>query len=166
MEIEALCTCSALPKLRELVVAEQPELVADRLFASDVAGRLDKLGFVFGNTRGERRPPLQAFATALREARVPALHFEIGPDYHTTLVDLERGATGYERVAITVGPSVQSTRGNWSAQLINEAISILDALSPTLREVRITTRKQTDPGQFARLRTAVAQMNLDVCEVG
>jgi uncharacterized protein (TIGR02996 family) len=164
MELEALCTCSALPKLRELIVVEHPDLVADRLFASPVAKRLATLGFVY-NTRNERRPPLQPFATALREAAIPALHFEIGPDYHTTIVDLERGARGYERVAITVGPTTRST---WSEQLVNEAIGILDALAVTgtLREARITTRKQTDPNQVARLRSAAAQMKLDVCDVG
>jgi len=160
MELAALCSCSALPRLRELVVAESPDLVADALLGSEVIRRLQVLGFAF-ESRGESRP-LEPFASALRDAPVPRLRFELG-SFHTTHLELERGDHGYRRLTMAVGPT--STRG-WSAQLVDEAIAILDAMPGSLREVEITTRRLLDRTQFARLRTAVAQMDLDASHVG
>jgi uncharacterized protein (TIGR02996 family) len=160
-ELDALCQCTALPRLRELVVVEDPELVAEALFASPVMRRLETFGIVF-DSRSDRRNPLHHFTAALRDAPVATLKLELG-SYHTTTLQLERGARGYERLAMTVGPTMRS---NWSEQLVNEAIAILDALGPSLRELRVTVRRQTDPKQTARLRAAAAQMKLDISEIG
>ncbi len=162
MELAALCSCSALPKLRALTVREDPDVVAGPLLGSEVIRRLDSLGFVF-DVRNERRPPLELFAKALQTAPVATLAFELGT-YHPTTLALERGATGYERLTMTVGPT---SRSNWSETLVQEAISILDVMPPSLREVRITARRATDKQQVTRLRTAAAQRRgLTVCEVG
>ncbi|MEO8699864.1 MAG: TIGR02996 domain-containing protein [Kofleriaceae bacterium] len=160
-ELEALCMCRALPALRELVVVEDPDLVAEPLLGSAIVKRLEYLGFVF-DARSERRPPLEWFAAALRDAPVATFALDLG-SFHTTTVRFERGATGYERLAMTVGPA--TTRSNWSEQLVNEAIAILDAAPRTLREIRITMRRQTEATQIARLRAAASQMKLDLCEV-
>jgi len=160
-ELAALSKCTALPRLRELIVVEDPELVAAALLASPVIQRLAVLGIVFDSR--DERSPMRWFAAALRDAPVATLRFELGPSFHTTTLQLERGARGYERVAMEVGPT---SRSNWSEALVDEAIGLLDALPPSVREIRIATRRQTDPKQLARLRSAVAQLNLDVGEVG
>ena len=73
-----------------------------------------------------------------------------------------RADAGYRTAAITVGPTSRST---WSEVLINEAIGILDSLPASVRELRVTTRRNTDLQQAARLRAAAEQMKLDVCDV-
>jgi len=162
-EVAALCSCRALPRLRELVVVAQPSLIAPSLFASALIQRLDTVGFVFDNrNRSPHRAVLEAFADAFRAAPVRVIRFELGPDYHTTHVELTRGDNGYHAATMTVGPA---TRGNWSEALVNEAIGILDSLPRTLRELRVTVRRNTDPQQVARLRAAAAQMQLDVRDV-
>lgn len=160
-ELSALCECRALPNLAHLTVVERPELVAAALFGSKVIRRLQTLGIVFDSTNV--RAPMQLFADALRDAPVPTLALQLRPEIYPTKLRIERGARGYERLAMEVG---QGSRGSWSQTLVDEAIGILDAMPPTLREVRITTRRQTEPTQVARLRAAAAQMKLDVCEVG
>jgi uncharacterized protein (TIGR02996 family) len=159
-ELAALCTCTALPRLRRLTVADSPDLVAAPLLGAPVLERLDELGFVF-DSRNERRP-LRWFEAALNAAPVPTLAFQLGPEFHPTVLRLERGARGYERLWMRVGPTA---RGNWSETLVGEAIGVLDVMPPTLREVKIETRRQTEPAQVARLRAAAAQMKLDVCQV-
>ncbi len=157
MELAALCSCSALPQLRELMVAEQPDLVADALLASDVIGRLDLLGFAYdARNRGEAGEggPLAPFAAALRDAPVPRLRFELG-SFHRTDVEFFRGDRAYRRVTMTVGPS---SRGTWSTELVDEAIAILDAMPASVREVAITTRRMLDRPAHARLQAAVAQL--------
>ncbi len=158
-EIAALCRCSALPRLRSLVVAEEPELVAEALLASPLVARLATLGFHY-DSRGERTP-LRWFARALVSAPVATLAFELG-SVHPTHLMLERGARGYERVTLELGPT---SRSNRSETLVNEAIGLLDALPPTVRELEITVRRQTEPTQLARMRVAAAQLKLAVCEV-
>lgn len=163
-ELDALCACTALPRLRRLVVAERPELVAARLLGAPLVRRLDALGFVF-EARAQSasdRAPLRWFADALRDAPVPRLEFELDPELHPARLVLDRGERGYERVALEVGPTM---RGNWSATVVDEAIRLLDALPPTVRELRITTRRNTEPTQVARLRAAAAQLGLPRCEV-
>jgi uncharacterized protein (TIGR02996 family) len=162
-EVAALCSCRALPKLRELVIVAQPDRIAPSLFASALIQRLDTVGFVFDSrNRSPRRAALAELADALRDAPVRVLTFELGPDYHTTLLALTRGDHGYRTATMTVGPTIRST---WSQQLVDEAIGILDSLPKTLRELRITARRHTDPQQVARLRAAAEQMRLAVCEV-
>ena len=159
-ELAALCECRALPKLRHLTVAERPELVAAALFASPVIRRLETLGIEFESTN--MRAPMEHFTDALRDAPVPVLELQLGPDFHPTKLRLERGSRGYARLAMHLGPT---SRSNWSTTLVNEAIGILDAMPPSLREVRITARRQTEPTQVSRLRAAAAQMKLDLFEV-
>ncbi len=162
-EVAALCSSAALPKLRELTIVAQPDRIAPALFASALIQRLDTAGFVFDyRSRNPRRSVLEVFSDALRDAPVRVLRFELGPDYHTTHLELTRGAKGYQAASMTVGPT---TRSNWSQMLIDEAIGILDSLPRSLRELRITTRRSTDPQQIARLRAAAEQMQLDVCDV-
>ncbi len=163
-EIAALCSCRALPKLRELVIVAQPERIAPSLFASELIRRLDTVGFVFDHrSRGApRRDVLVELAPALLAAPVPRLIFELGPDYNTTLLTLNRGDAGYRDATMTVGPT--KSRGT-SQLLVDEAIGILDSLPKSLRELRITTRRNTEPQQVARLRAAAEQMRLAVCEV-
>ncbi len=160
-EVAALCSCRALPKLRELVIVAQPDRIAPSLFASALIQRLDTVGFVF-DYRSRRRAALADLTDVLREAPVRVLTLELGPDYHTTLLALTRGEGGYRDATMTVGPTTRST---WSQQLVDEAIGILDSLPTSLRELRITVRRHTDPQQVARLRAAAAQMRLAVCEV-
>ncbi len=160
-EVAALCSCRALPRLRELVIVAQPDRIAPSLFASALVQRLDTIGFVF-DYRSRRRAPLADLTDALRDAPVRVLMLELGPDYHTTFLVLTRGDSGYREATMTVGPT---TRSSWSQQLVDEAIGILDALPKSLRELRITTRRNTDPQQVARLRAAAEQMRLAVCEV-
>jgi len=160
-EVAALCSCRALPKLRELVIVAQPDRIAPSLFASALIQRLDTVGFVF-DYRSRSRAALADLTGALRDAPVRVLTFELGPEYHTTLLALTRGDRGYHHATMTVGPT---TRSNWSQQLVDEAINILASLPPTLRELHLTARRHTDPQQVARLRAAAEQMCLAVCEV-
>ena len=162
-EVAALCSCKALPRLRELVIVAQPDRIAPALFGSELIRRLDIAGFVFDyRNRSPRRPVLEGFAGALRDAPVRVLRFELGPDYHTTHLELTRGDRGYATATMTLGPT---TGSSWSQTLVDEAIGILDTLPNTLRELRVTTRRNTDPQQVARLRAAAEQMQLDVCDV-
>ena len=162
-EVAALCSAAALPKLRELTIVAQPDRVAPALFASALIKRLDIVGFVFDyRSRNPRRAVLEVFADAMRDAPIRVLRFELGPDYHTTHLELRRSAKGYHAATMTVGPM---TKSNWSQALIDEAIGILDSLPRSLRELRITTRRNTDPHQISRLRAAAEQMQLDVCDV-
>jgi len=161
-ELGALCTCPALPELESLVVVAQPELVAPPLLAAPVLSRLSALGFVF-ETAHDRGPPLRWFAEALLAAPVATLSFEIGhSSFHPTELRLERGSSGYERVALHVGPT---SRSNWSEALVNEAIALLDAMPKTMRHLHITARRQTEPRQLARLRAAAEQLALDTCQI-
>lgn len=161
-EIAALCSCKALPKLRELVIVAQPDRIAPSLFASALVQRLDTVGFVFEyRNRAPGRAVLADLAEPLRTAPVRVLKFELGREHHATFLDLERGARGYERATMTVGPSTR--RGN--QLVVDDAIGILDSLPKTLRELRITARRNTDAQQVARLRAAAEQMKLAVCDV-
>ncbi|MBA2540602.1 MAG: TIGR02996 domain-containing protein [Deltaproteobacteria bacterium] len=166
-EVAALCSCSALPKLRELVVVASPDLIVAPLSGSQLIHRLDTIGFVFdyrGTWTVDRGPALALFASMLRDAPTNHLRFELGPDYHTTFLELTRGGdVGYRTATLTVGPTTNSP---WSEILINEAIGVLDSLPATVRELRITTRRDTDLQQVARLRAAAEQMKLDLCDVG
>jgi uncharacterized protein (TIGR02996 family) len=153
-EVAALCSCRALPKLRELIVVAQPDVIAPALLGSALARRLDTVGFVYD----PRGPALAELADAFRTVPVPRLRFELGPHYHVTELELARGDRSYQRATLTVGP----TRGSWSA---NEAIALLDELPATVRELHVTIRKRTDPQQAARLRAAAEQKRLDVCDV-
>jgi uncharacterized protein (TIGR02996 family) len=160
-ELAALCTCPALAQLRELTLAEHPELVAAPLLRAPVTGRLAVLGFVF-DPLTERRP-LQWFDAYFQAAPVPTLRFEIGATHLATHVELTRGARGYHGARLEVGPTI---RGSWSKALVDEAIALLDALPPSIRELRIAVRRFTDPAQVTRLRAAATQLNKDLCEVG
>lgn len=162
-EVAALCSCRALPRLRELVIVASPERIVPALLGSALLQRLDTVGFVFDKrSRGTpRRDVLGDLAPMLRDAPVPTLTFELGPDYNTTFLTLTRGDAGYASAVMTVGPT--KARGN-SQLLVDEAIGILDSL-PKLRELHITTRRHTEPQQVARLRAAAEQMRLAVCEV-
>ncbi|HEU0033371.1 MAG TPA: TIGR02996 domain-containing protein [Kofleriaceae bacterium] len=165
-ELAALCSCAALPRLRSLVVAEEPELVAAKLLASPVARRLATLGFAY--EADHERAPLRWFDSALREAPVPTLVFELSPTTSSgTMLRLDRGDRGYERVELEVGPTTAKNR--WSEWLVDQAIGLLDVLPASVRELRITARRHTDPKQVIRLRTAMAQrarqLALDVCEL-
>jgi hypothetical protein len=166
-EVAALCSSKALPKLRELTVVAQPERIVSSLFAAALIQRLDTIGFVFDNrsrSRSPRRPVLEAFEAPLRDAPTRVLRFELGPDYHTTHLELSRGDVdrGYREARMTVGPT---TRGNWSQVLIDEAIGILDSLPKSVRVLHVSARRNTDARQAARLRAAAEQMQLDVCDV-
>lgn len=163
-EVDALCTCRALPKLRRLALRDNPVLFVGKLANAEVLERLEHLGFLYDRNNRldeQRASALVDFAPILAGARVPELRFEIGGFHETELV-LERGGKGYERARMTLGPTMKS---NWSHQLVDEAIRMLDSLPRTLRELRITTRKWTETQQVARLRAAATQMKLDVCEV-
>lgn len=162
-EIDALCTCAALPDLRRLALRDDPVLYTAKLWRAPVLARLEQLAFLYDrNNRfaAQRSSPLAEFRQFLDTARVPTLRFEIG-SFHATELVLERGSRGYERARMTLGPTMRS---NWSVSLVDEAIKMLDALPATLRELRVTTRKHTEPQQVARLRAAATQMKLD-CEV-
>ena len=162
-EIDALCACTALPELVRLGLRDNPVLYIGKLVRAPVLERLEQLSFIYErNNRfdAQRTSPLVDFRQLLELARVPTLRFEIGSFHETELV-LERGAKGYERARMTLGPTMRS---NWSHQLVDEAIRMLDTL-PKLRELRVTTRKCTETQQVARLRAAATQMNLDACEV-
>jgi uncharacterized protein (TIGR02996 family) len=165
-EIDALCACSALPQLRRLALRDNPVLFVGKLANAPVLERLERLGFLYERNNRfdeQRTSPLTDFTHILASARVPELRFEIGSFHETELV-LERGAQGYERAHLTLGPTMKS---NWSHQLVDEAIHMLDSLQGTLRELRVTTRKWTETQQVARLRAAATEkMKLDVCEVG
>ena len=163
-EIDALCSCTALPRLERLGLRDNPVLYIGKLVRAPVLERLAQLSFIYErNNRfdAQRTSPLVDFNQLLEVARVPTLRFVIGSFHETELV-LERGAKGYERAHMTLGPTMKS---NWSPQLVDEAIRMLDAL-PKLRELHVTTRKWTETQQVARLRAAATQMNLDACEVG
>ena len=157
-ELAALCAAAALPGLRSLAVAAQPELVVAPLLAAPVRERLDALTFVF-EARGERAP-LRWFADALATAPVATLAFELAhSSFHPTELRLERDTAGaYQRATLLVGPT---SRSNWSETLVDEAIVLLDALPRTVRRLHVTARRHTDPRQLARLRAAVEQLALD-----
>jgi hypothetical protein len=140
-------------------------LFVGKLANAPVLERLDRLGFLYERNNRfdeQRTSPLADFTQIFAGARVPQLRFEIG-SFHATELVLERGASGYERAHLTLGPTMKS---NWSHQLVDEAIRMLDSLPRTLRELRVTTRKWTETQQVARLRAAAIQMKLDVCDVG
>jgi len=160
-EIDALCTCVALPKLRRLALRDNPVLYIGKLARAPVLERLDELAFVYErNNRFDtmRASPLVDFKQLLDEARVATLRFEIGSFHETSLV-VEREAKGYAHAHLTLGPTMKS---NWSHQLVDEAIRMLDALPKTLRTLQLTTRKWTELHQISRLRAAATQMNLEV----
>ncbi|MBA3398105.1 MAG: TIGR02996 domain-containing protein [Deltaproteobacteria bacterium] len=165
-ELDALCECAALPQLGALTVAHEPAIVAARFAKAPVVRRLEHLGFVFN----DRQAPGQfaRFAGLLKAAPVASLRFELeqaawGSDpAHMTTVALSRGAKGYDRAVMVVGPTVAST---WSDSLVDGALAVLENLQPTLRELRITTRPLLEREQVARLRAAATRMKLDVCEV-
>ncbi|MDQ3341158.1 MAG: TIGR02996 domain-containing protein [Myxococcota bacterium] len=162
-EIDALCACATLPKLRRLGLRDNPILYIGKLVHAPVLDRLEQLSFIYERNNRfvvERRSPLVDFKQLLEMARVPTLRFEVG-SFHETELILERGTQGYERARMTIGPTMKSS---WSASLVDEAIKMLDALPAALRELRVTTRKWTETQQVARLRAAATQMNLE-CEV-
>jgi uncharacterized protein (TIGR02996 family) len=163
-EVDALCACAALPELKRLTLRDDPVRHIYKIATAPVLERLEVLGFVYDrNNRfdAQRASPLVDFAKLLVEARVPTLRFEIG-HYHETELELERGARGYERARLVVGPTMKS---NWSHQLVDEAIRMLDSLPKTMRELHVTARKWTEPQQLSRLRAAASQLQLDVYDV-
>ena len=159
-ELDALLRCPALPKLRELEIRESDHGYVARLWDAPVVKRLDTLGFVIG-THGELS--LLPFERGLREAPVATLQFTLRPDYHSTLARFERGAEGYERLVMEVGPSAPS---NWSETIASEAIQFLQALPPSIRELRIATRKYFETAAKERIEEAARRLpQLTVCEI-
>jgi len=159
-ELTALCECAALPELRSLTVVAAPELVTARLLASPVLARLRTLGVAFEVAQDDRAP-LRHFADALRLAPVARLELEISHSgFHPTGLALERDGTAYTRALLIVGPT---SRSNWSATLVNEAIVLLDALPKTVRHLHVSVRRHTEPHQVARLRAASEQLALESC---
>jgi hypothetical protein len=152
----------ALPKLRRLTLRDQPVLYIGKLVRAPLLERLDQLAFIYERNNRfdeERSSPLVDFAPLLAEARVPSLRFEIG-SYHETELVLERGTKGYERARMTLGPTMKT---NWSQQLVDEAIRMLDNLR-TVRSLVVTVRKWTETQQVARLRAAATQLQIS-CEI-
>lgn len=159
-ELDALLRCPALPKLRALEIRESDDSYVSRLWDAPVVKRLDTLGFVIGTHGGFSLAP---FARGLRDAPVATLHFTLRPDYHSTLARLERGATGYERLAMEIGPSSPS---NWSETIASEAIQFLQAVPPSVREIRIVTRKHFETAARDRVEEAARRLpQLTVCEI-
>jgi uncharacterized protein (TIGR02996 family) len=163
-EVDALCACAALPNLKRLTLRDDPVLHVHKITSAPVLDRLEALGFIYDRNNRfdvQRASPLVDFAKLLAAARVPKLRFEIG-HFHETELALERGAQGYERARLLIGPTMKS---NWSAQLVDEAIRMLDSLPRTLRELHVTARKSLETQQLGRLRAAASQQGLDVYDV-
>jgi hypothetical protein len=145
--------CQALPALRHLVIAEELTTILPRLLTAPVTKRLESLGFVLaGVAVGFTAEPL---ATALAMAPVQVLTLQIRPDWHTTNIRFERGAAGYERMWIELGETEKSA---WNARVVDEALEILRDLPPSLREIRVKTRKHLDTASAVRLREAIARV--------
>ena len=96
--------------------------------------RLETLGFAFSP---QAKFSGEQFALGFAIAPVPTMTIEIRPEWDPTLVRLERGDAGYDRVWMTLGPKADS---NWSQTIASEANTILRALPPSVRELRIETR--------------------------
>jgi uncharacterized protein (TIGR02996 family) len=162
-EVDALCTCVALPKLRRLAIRDSPVLYIGKLVNAPVLDRLERIAFVYDRNNRfdqQRASPIVDFVSLLQQARVPAVAFTIG-SYHETELQLERGAAGYESGRLVLGPTMKS---NWSHQLVDEAIRILDMLPKTLKRLRIAPTRFTETQQVARLRAAATQMNLEIVD--
>jgi uncharacterized protein (TIGR02996 family) len=159
-ELAALMSCAALPKLRELEIRESDDAYLAQLWDAPVVKRLATLGFVIGTHGGFSLLP---FARALREAPVATIHFTLRPDYHSTIARFDRGDAGYERLAMEIGPSSLT---NWSETIASEAIQFLQAAPPSLREVRIATRRHFEAPARERVEEAARRLpQLSVCEI-
>lgn len=159
-ELSALLRCDKLPRLRELVIAEDPALLAPRIFTAPVTKRLATLGFAFSPHGGFTT---QWLVPGLTLAPVPTLTLTLRPEWHTTTVRVERGTEKYERVAIELGPTSKS---NWSEALASEVIEVLRILPPTIRELRIAMRKNFEAPSRERVRAAARALpGLAVCEL-
>jgi uncharacterized protein (TIGR02996 family) len=126
-QLAALRECKALAALTSLTIFGAPEEAANALIDAPILARLDHLGFSFDRTPTPLARVLGWFAPHFEAARVPTFRVELGPDYHTTELVLEREGSRYARGKLTIGPT-SAVRPNWQDMIASEAMAILAAL--------------------------------------
>jgi hypothetical protein len=157
-ELAALARCDALPRLRALTVDDRPRYLRQwvsclpRVLAGPVAKRLDVLGVIVEHLNAGS--PLAVYDGVIRGAPVPELRFVVGLDYDTIELAFQRGATGYERLAITAQLSAKTEAR--SARLAAEITAILDGLPPTVQSRTIDTGRGMLDEHRAQLLGTVA----------
>jgi hypothetical protein len=156
-----LAEARALPALRELTV-DHGYYPAERTWLGKLASdsplgrRLEMLGIDTDVSRDDSW--WQELAPLLTASRIPRLELEVRPSgFHPQIYKLHRGATGYERAELTIGPTVRSS--GWSGTLVGNALAILRSL-PALRELDATLRKNVDPADRTRFEREVGKLNL------
>jgi len=156
-----LAETKALPALRELTVNHgyypaQRTWLGKLATASPLARRLDMLGI--DTEVSADAGWWQELVPSLTTSRIPRVELEVRPSgFHPQIYKLHRGATGYERAELTIGPTVKSS--GWSGTLIGNALAILRSL-PALRELDATLRKNVDPADRTRFTREVGKLKL------
>ncbi len=162
LALEALAECKALPRLRTLILEEDPYEVVT-LFGAPVLTRLQTFGLQFNSHAGW----IDTCAPLFEKAPTPRLTLQISHHgFHPTIVELSRSDAksrrSYAAAKIEVGPT---TKGNWADELVEEVIQLIRAL-PGLRTLNIKKRKGVPPEVHARLTKAINALNLDTWTVG
>ena len=155
-ELEGLRACAALPALRSLVVVcpHATGALAESLATAPVCARLEMLQLDIARSC----PPAEGlipFRALIAAAPVPRLAITLGVGAHATRLELERGAGGYARARLELGPdrrAVPAAQERFAAQ----GQAIVAALPRSVQRIAIEPRGHLALAVVAELRAAVA----------